>query len=209
MSKTTYQYKFALLFDRLTPLYDLFRVLGIRNRLQQRLWPQVTITSGSRVLDVGCGTGDDLIYLASHYPGLFLTGVDGEQKVLAIAKNKAKNRNIKINFQVSLAESLPFKKHSFDVVWSSLMVHHLPTKYKLLALKEMHRVLKPDGQLYLVDFDLIKNRIIRNFYWLQTLLEPVGDHFAGKLPEYLRQAGFKRWTRTPLLFHVSLFKALN
>ena len=62
----------------------------------------------------------------------------------------------------------------------------------------MRRVLKPGGQLYRIDFDLIKNRIIRDFYWLQTLLEPVGDHFAGKLPEYLRAAGFKRWARMPL-----------
>ena len=93
MPKTDYKYKFAFLFDQLTPLYDLFRVLGIRNRLQQRLWPQVTIKPGSRVLDVGCGTGDDLIYLATHYRGLSLTGVDGDQKVLAMAKSKAKNKN--------------------------------------------------------------------------------------------------------------------
>jgi len=206
MPKTDYKYKFAFLFDQLTPLYDLARVLGIRNRLQRRLWPQVTIKSGSRVLDVGCGTGDDLIYLATHFKGLSLTGVDGDPKVLSMAKNKAKKLGLKIKFQVSLAERLPFKKHAFDVVWSSLMIHHLPTSIKLKALKEMRRVLKPAGRLYLIDFDLIKNPIIRNFYWLQTLLEPVGDHFAGKLPEYLRAAGFKRWARTSLLFHVSLFK---
>ena len=179
-------------------MYDLARLLGIRNRLQRRLWPQVTIKPGSRVLDVGCGTGDDLIYLATHFKGLSLTGADGDPKVLSMAKNKAKKLGLKIKFQVSLAERLPFKKHAFDVVWSSLMIHHLPTSIKLKALKEMRRVLKPGGQLYLIDFDLIKNRIIRDFYWLQTLLEPVGDHFAGKLPEYLRAAGFKRWARMPL-----------
>jgi len=41
------------------------------------------------------------------------------------------------------------------VVWSSLMIHHLPTPIKLKALKEMRRVLKPGGKLYLIDFDLI------------------------------------------------------
>ncbi len=209
MPKTDYKYKFAFLFDQLTPLYDLGRILGIRNRLQRRLWPQVEIKPGSRVLDVGCGTGDDLIYLASHYRGLFLTGVDGDPKVLAMAKNKANNKNLIINFQVSLAEKLPFSQNSFDVIWSSLMIHHLPTPIKLKTLKEMRRVLKPGGQLYLIDFDLIKNRLVRSFYWLQTLLEPVGDHFSGKLPEYLRAAGFKRLARMPLLFHVSLYQGVK
>ena len=208
MPKTDYQYKFAFLFDQLTPLYELVRVLGIRNRLQQRLWPQVTIKPGSRVLDVGCGTGDDLVYLATHFDRLNLTGVDGDPKVLAIAKNKSKKRGLAVKFRASLAEALPFTSNSFDVVWSSLMIHHLPTPIKLKALKEMRRVLKPGGKLYLIDFDLIKNCLLRNFYWLQTLLEPVGDHFEGKLPEYLCEAGFKQSARTPLLFHVSLFKAL-
>src|SRR3989338_3868965 len=159
MPKTDYQYKFAFLFDQLTPLYELVRVLGIRNRLQQRLWPQVTIKPGSRVLDVGCGTGDDLVYLATHFDRLNLTGVDGDPKVLAIAKNKSKKRGLAVKFRASLAEALPFTSNSFDVVWSSLMIHHLPTPIKLKALKEMRRVLKPGGKLYLIDFDLIKNRL--------------------------------------------------
>ena len=108
MPKTDYQYKFAFLFDQLTPLYELVRVLGIRNRLQQRLWPQVTIKPGSRVLDVGCGTGDDLVYLATHFDRLNLTGVDGDPKVLAIAKNKSKKRGLAVKFRASLAEALPF-----------------------------------------------------------------------------------------------------
>jgi len=206
MPKTDYKYKFAFLFDQLTPLYDLGRILGIRNRLQRRLWPQVEIKPGSRVLDVGCGTGDDLVYLATHFDRLNLTGVDGDPKVLAIAKNKSKKRGLAVKFRASLAEALPFTSNSFDVAWSSLMVHHLPTKYKLLALQEMRRVLKPGGQLYLVEFGQI-SRWLRWLYWWQIRLEPVGDHFTGKLPGYIRQAGFKQLIETGLLFHVFLFQA--
>lgn len=208
MPQTEYQYKFAFLWDWLTPLYDAVRWLGIRNRLQKPLWPLINIKPGSQVLDVGCGTGDDLIYLVSHFSSLNLTGVDGDPKVLVIAKNKAIKANLNIKFRVNLAERLSFANNSFDVVWSSLMIHHLPTKYKLLALQEMRRVLKPGGRLYLIDFGRI-NRLLRCFYWLQTQLEPVGDHFAGKLPGYIRQAGFKQLRETKLLFHVSLFRAVK
>lgn len=206
MPQTDYQYKFAFLWDWLTPLYDAVRWLGIRNRLQKPLWPLVQIKSGSRVLDVGCGTGDDLIYLATHFDRLNLTGVDGDLKVLEIAKNKAKKLSLQIKLYASLAEKLPFAANSFDVVWSSLMVHHLPTKYKLLALGEMRRVLKPGGKLYLIDFGQI-SCWLRLVYWLQTKLEPVGDHFSGQLPGYICQAEFKQLQETKLLFHVSLFQA--
>lgn len=207
--KTPYRYKFAFLWDKLTPLYDAVRWLGIRNRLQKRLWPQVDIRPGSRVLDVGCGTGDDLIYLARHFSGLKLTGVDGDPKVLQLARDKAKKQGLKISWQVSLAESLPIATNSFDVVWSSLMLHHLPSEYKVKALKEMRRVLKPSGQLYLIDFGKINNFLLRKFYWIQTMLEPVADHFSGKLSQYIRSAGFQKLEEFKLLFHVSLFSAVK
>lgn len=169
MCRTPYQYKFACLFDFLTPLYDVARWLGIRNRLQKPLWPLIKIKQGSKVLDIGCGIGDDLIYLATHFRNLDLTGVDGDPKVLVIAKNKAKKFNLQIKFQTSLAEKLPFANNIFDVVWSSLMVHHLPTEYKKAAFQEMYRVLKSGGKFYLIDFGRI-SRWLRLVYWFQSRL---------------------------------------
>ena len=72
----------------------------------------------------------------------------------------------------------------------------------------MRRVLKPGGRLHLIDFGRI-NRFLRIVYWLQTRLEPVGDHFAGKLPEYIWLAGFKQLKEIRLLFHVSLFQGVK
>jgi ubiquinone/menaquinone biosynthesis C-methylase UbiE len=67
---------------------------------------------------------------------------------------KAGSRNCR--FQPGAAESLAFPDTSFDVVVSSLMMHHLPNELRLKAAREMRRVLRPGGTLLLSDFTIPK-----------------------------------------------------
>ncbi len=57
-----------------------------------------------------------------------------------------------IDFQIGVIEQLPFPDQTFDVVLSTLMMHHLPAPLKRQGLAEIARVLKPGGRLVIADF---------------------------------------------------------
>jgi len=110
------------------------------------------ITPGDAVLDVGCGTGD-LTMAARARAGAAGTvhGIDAAPAMIAAARGKAARAGYAIDYRVAAVEALPFPDATFDVVVSSLMMHHLPNDLKHRALIEMRRVLKPGGRLLVVD----------------------------------------------------------
>jgi ubiquinone/menaquinone biosynthesis C-methylase UbiE len=57
-----------------------------------------------------------------------------------------------VTFESALAQSLPFPDGRFDVVLSTVMLHHLPRKIRQESVREMRRVLKPGGRLLVVEF---------------------------------------------------------
>jgi len=59
---------------------------------------------------------------------------------------------VPIEFQIGMIEQLPFPDQSFDVVFATLMMHHLPASLKRQGLAEIARVLKPGGRLVIADF---------------------------------------------------------
>ncbi|HAT46812.1 MAG TPA: hypothetical protein DCS90_17060, partial [Ktedonobacter sp.] len=65
---------------------------------------------------------------------------------------KAARRNVPIEFQIGVIEQLAFPDQTFDVVLSTLMMHHLPAGLKRQGLAEIARVLKPGGRLVIADF---------------------------------------------------------
>ena len=92
--------------------------------------------------------------------------------------------------------ALPFPDRSFDRVLASLMLHHLDRATKLAALREMHRVLRPDGRLLILDFTVPGGRIARVQGWIMHRLEHADDNIAGRLPDLIQQSGFRRPTET-------------
>jgi len=139
--------------DWLLPLYDpLTTLLGVR-RFHRRLLEQADLAAGSRVLEVGCGTGNLSILARRLNPATEVTGIDPDPKALARARRKAQRSGIVARFDLAYCEQLPFLDASFDRVLSALMLHHLDSNAKMLALREVCRVLKPGGSLHLADFD--------------------------------------------------------
>jgi ubiquinone/menaquinone biosynthesis C-methylase UbiE len=112
------------------------------------------VKSGAKVLDVGCGPGN-LTITAKKLAGLEgeVYGVDASVEMIEEARRQARKTNIKVGFEVGLAESLPYDAAKFDVVVSRLAFHHLPGDLKQRALAEIYRVLKPGGVCLVVDFD--------------------------------------------------------
>jgi ubiquinone/menaquinone biosynthesis C-methylase UbiE len=138
--------------DVLLPLYDpMTRLLGVR-AAHEHLLEQAALRPGQRVLDIGCGTGTLLLRAARHAPGADLIGINPDPKALGRAREKARRRRLSLRFDEGFAEALPYPDASFDVVLSSLMLHHLSSELKTAVLREAHRVLKVGGRLHLLDF---------------------------------------------------------
>ena len=126
---------------------------GQASTMRQQTAKLAEIQAGDRVLDVGCGTGD-LTIAAKAKAGSsgLVVGIDPAPEMIASAHQKAAQQGIEIDFRVGVIEALPFAEGSFDVVVSSLMMHHLPNALKTQGLAEIQRVLRPNGHLLIVDF---------------------------------------------------------
>lgn len=138
-------------------LYDLSSgpaFFGARRRSYRRLIEAVGIENGDRVLDVGCGPGYFTRMLAAAVePNGSAIGLDAAPEMVEYATRRAR-RLPGCSFEVGSAESLAFEDGSFDVVASSLMMHHLPDDGRQKAVAEMLRVLRPGGRLILADFSV-------------------------------------------------------
>ncbi|MFQ5962547.1 MAG: class I SAM-dependent methyltransferase [Candidatus Methylomirabilales bacterium] len=70
-----------------------------------------------------------------------------------MARRNALKAGVDVDFQVGLAEAIPFPNGMFDMVVSQLAIHHLPGDLKQRAFTEISRVLKPDGRCLIIDFE--------------------------------------------------------
>jgi ubiquinone/menaquinone biosynthesis C-methylase UbiE len=96
-----------------------------------------------RVLEVGVGLGTDLVSFARH--GALVYGIDLGADQVNYTKRNFNVSGLRFKqIKKGNAEKLPFKNHFFDLVYSFGVLHHTPDTQ--LALREVHRVLKKDGQ---------------------------------------------------------------
>jgi len=211
MSKTG-KYIPALSFAWLTPLYDPFLKWGMReDTFKRHLIHQAQIRPGMRVLDLGCGTGTLTILTKQTHPDAEVVGLDGDPAVLEIARSKAKQTGVNITLDQGMAFQLPYPDNSFDRVFSSLVIHHLTTDDKQRTMFEIYRVLRPGGELHIIDF----GKPHGVYAWLISLimrrLEEAADNIQDLLPEIIRSAGFAQVKETiqytTIVGGLSLFRA--
>ncbi|HLG15352.1 MAG TPA: class I SAM-dependent methyltransferase [Blastocatellia bacterium] len=118
--------------------------------------------SGKRVLEVGCGTGTDLLQFARA--GASVTGVDLTPRSIEIASRRFAVYGEEASFAIGDAERLAFPDESFDLVYSFGVIHHTPGTAK--AVDEMRRVLRRGGRAVV----MIYNRASL-YYWGSIILK--------------------------------------
>jgi len=166
---------------------DTFLFAGKLGKLRQRTVNLARLRPGETVLDVGCGTGT-LAIEAQKRVGTTgrVFGIDPGEEQIARAHTKAARRHFSIEFQVGVIEHLAFADQTFDAVFSSLMMHHLPAPLKRQGFAEIARVLKPGGRLVIADFTHKADRAGRatSFH--------AGGSRVHDLVALLKEAGFDR-----------------
>jgi len=172
--------------------YDLFATLttfGRASAMREQTADLAALRPGERVLEIGCGAGAVAQRAKARVgPTGEVSGIDPSADMIGVAREKAARAGLTIDYRVAAVEALPYSDASFDVVLSSLMMHHLPDDLKATGMAEVRRVLKPGGRLLIVDFQQPRG-------WLSRLtLKLIFHGHPGRgvqdLPLVLSTAGF-------------------
>lgn len=176
--------------DWLLPFYDpIVKMLGA-DGARKALLDGITIQSGQRILDIGCGTGTLATLIKKLHPDVVVIGLDPDPKALARAQQKAGRAGVSVQFDRGFSNKLPYPEESFDRVFSTFMLHQLEPDQKERTVCEVGRVLAPGGSFHLLDFappsTNTHNFLTRHFHSSERLK----DNAEQKILNLMTQAGF-------------------
>ncbi|MDY6781340.1 MAG: class I SAM-dependent methyltransferase [Cyanobacteriota bacterium] len=147
-------------FDRWAPNYDILLTTIFYQAVHKRLLEYVELPESPYILDLGCGTGRLLTRLAKQFPDLQGVGVDFSEEMLRQAR-KQNLDEIRLNYVLGNAESLPLESAQFDAVFNTISFLHYPNPEQVFS--EIHRALKPQGKYYLADYTSQQDRFFFPF----------------------------------------------
>ncbi|MDR1897374.1 MAG: bifunctional demethylmenaquinone methyltransferase/2-methoxy-6-polyprenyl-1,4-benzoquinol methylase UbiE [Prevotellaceae bacterium] len=158
--------KVAEMFDNIACEYDFLNgllSLGIDKLWRRRLRKMLDAAAPAVVLDVATGTGDIAIECIKKHKKK-ITGVDISEKMLAEGRKKIESENLGnyIDLQYGDSENLEYESNSFDAVTAGFGVRNFENLEQ--GLREIHRVIKPSGKVFILDFSMPRNRFILKLY---------------------------------------------
>ncbi len=159
------------MFAEIAPRYDfLNRMLsfGIDRRWRRRMRRRLGLQAGQDLLDLCCGTGDVALEFARD--GVHVQGADFTFPMLPLALGKGRDAGLQLNWANADAQALPYRDASFDAVTISFGIRNVEDPQR--ALRECARVLRPGGQLAVLEFFPIENRVwgtLFRFYFHRVL----------------------------------------
>ncbi len=157
------------MFSRIAKRYDLANdllSLGTHRLWKKKALRLLNLQPNDRFLDLCCGTGDFLIQAHQRYS----IGADLSHTML----KEAHKRNSHLPLICADGETLPFHNTSFDKVIIGFGIRNIPQTVK--ALQEIHRVLKPDGKLVILEFSKPRSKFFSKIYlfYLNKILPIIG-----------------------------------
>lgn len=121
-------------------------------RMKVNSYKYLGLVEGETVLDAGCGPGYDVLRMASIVGNTgHVTGIDLNERMIAIAETKAKDTGLPVSFRIGDVRKLPFPDASFDTVRIERTLQILDNPGQILD--EMVRVLRPSGRLLSIEPD--------------------------------------------------------
>lgn len=173
-------------YNRIAPYYDVMEIISEHtfSRWRRELLARVR----GKVLEVGVGTGKNFPY----YPeGVDVTGIDIADKMLIRARLRADNLGFPIHLLEGDVQSLPFPENSFDTAVATFVFCSVPDP--VLGLKELGRVVVPDGEILLLEHVRIDKPVIG---FMMDIMNPfflnfIGPNINRRTVENVRKAGLR------------------
>jgi ubiquinone/menaquinone biosynthesis C-methylase UbiE len=188
MGKDPYR-KSAAHYDQLVgPLTNALRHRGMK------MYPP---KPGMKVLEVGCGTGKNLMLY--RQAGCSVYGIDLSPSMLEVACAKLGEG---ADLQLGNASNMPYQDNFFDLVIAMFILHEMPSEIRPSVMREMIRVTKQEGRVLIIDFHPDPIRFPKGWLYKAVILfiERVAgrEHFSN-YREFLSQKGLPRLIETQRL----------
>jgi demethylmenaquinone methyltransferase/2-methoxy-6-polyprenyl-1,4-benzoquinol methylase len=154
------------IFSRVAPYYDALNAAFSLGRDQG--WRRETVLAlglspGARVLDVATGTGGLALEIVRRSSGqIAVTACDLNERMLSVARRRAERALLPVNFVRCDATALPFSNDSFDAVSIGFAIDDMHDRQ--LCVREMQRVLRPGGQIALLELGQPETLLLRAAY---------------------------------------------
>lgn len=180
----------ALGFAVLTPLCAV--ISGLTRPTLRQFLRRTGIDDDMAVLDVGCGSGELAVLIAQTRPGLSLVGLDPDPAVLDAARARFERAGVDVELRQGTIETVGLEPGSFDRVVSTFVLHHLSTDEKRSMLAASLRLLRPGGQLHVIDVGAPHNTFMRILgYPLRAIGgERAEANTSGLSPALIQAVGF-------------------
>ena len=191
-----YEKMIKMKFFLLSFFYDIFDLVFIFNQKQnpRKILSTIIPNNDIQILDLCTGTANSSIELAKKNNNNQIFGIDLSQDMINVANRKTIKlnlSNIKLNQMNAL--KLVFNDKKFDIVTTSFALHEMEKDMMNKVLKEMHRVLKDDGKIYIIDYNK-QNGIKRILLWIFTrIFEPkhIKDFLNYNWKDIFNENGFR------------------
>lgn len=179
------------MFDDIATDYDALNhimSLNVDRSWRRRALKEIIIPDRSqKILDLACGTGDFSIAIAGAMSqDSHVTGVDISEGMLAVMKRKVEDAGLtdRIDITIGSGEELPFPENSFDAVTIAFGIRNFEDREQ--GLREILRVLKPDGRIIILELSEPSNPVIRWVYnlYFTRIMPVIGRKVSGNSAAY-------------------------
>ena len=158
------------------------------------------MNAGDKVIDVCCGTGEQVIEYGRH--GIVAIGIDSDPNILEVALNNSMKRDLRnVSFQLADATALPFPDAYFDFASISFGLHDKTKDVRNRVIAEIKRVVRQNGAFVFIDFQvpLPKNLWALIARMIESLVG--GEHYIG-FKDYLSSGGLAEILKTHYLLEI-------